>query len=77
MMTKQTLERSRLTFDFSAKVAHIGSQSIYQNIVFSVTTRPYGTMAINKVQRSRLTFEPRSLILEFDQYIKQSCLRNN
>ena len=40
MMTKQTLERSRLTFDLSAKVAHIGSQSIYQKIVFSVTTRP-------------------------------------
>ena len=28
------------------------------------------TMAINKFQRSRLTFQPRSLILEFHQYIK-------
>ena len=31
---------SRLTFDISAKVAHVGVPSTYQNIVFSETTRP-------------------------------------
>ena len=34
------LQRSRLTFDLSAKVAHIGVPSIYKNIVFSETTEP-------------------------------------
>ena len=35
-------QRSRLTFDLSAKVAHIGVSSTYMylNIVFSETTRP-------------------------------------
>ena len=33
-------QRSRLTFDLSAKVAHIGVLSTYLNIVFSETTRP-------------------------------------
>ena len=33
-------QRSRLTFNFSAKVAHIGVPSTYQNIVSSETTRP-------------------------------------
>ena len=33
-------QRSRLTFDLSAKVAHIGVPSSYLNIVFSETTRP-------------------------------------
>ena len=33
-------QRSRLTFDLSAKVAHIGVPSTYLNIVFSATTRP-------------------------------------
>ena len=33
-------QRSRLTFDFSAKVAHIGVPSTYKNIVFSQTTGP-------------------------------------
>ena len=33
-------QRSRLTFDLSAKVAHIGVPSIYLNIVFSKTIRP-------------------------------------
>ena len=31
-------QRSRLTFDFSAKVTHIGVRSIYSIIVFSETT---------------------------------------
>ena len=33
-------QRSCLTFDFSAKAAHIGVPSTYYNIVFSETTRP-------------------------------------
>ena len=33
-------QRSRLTIDVSAKVAHIGVPSTYLNIVFSETTRP-------------------------------------
>ena len=33
-------QRSRLTFDLSAKVAHIGVPSTNLNIVFSETTRP-------------------------------------
>ena len=33
-------QRSRLTFDLSAKVAHIGVPSTYLNIVFSETTWP-------------------------------------
>ena len=32
--------QARLTFDLSAKVAHIGVPSTYLNIVFSETTRP-------------------------------------
>ena len=34
-MTINKFQRSRLTFDLSAKVAHIGVPSMYQNIVFS------------------------------------------
>ena len=33
-------QRSRLTFDLSAKVAHTGVPSTYLNIVFSETTSP-------------------------------------
>ena len=33
-------QRSRLTFDLSAEVAHIGVPSIYYNIVFSQTIGP-------------------------------------
>ena len=32
--------RSRLTFDLSAKIAHIGVLSTHSNIVSSETTRP-------------------------------------
>ena len=39
-MAINKLERSRLTFDLSAKAAHIGVPSIYQNIVFSETIGP-------------------------------------
>ena len=36
-------QRSRLTFDLSAKVSHIEVPSTYQNIVFSETTWPIET----------------------------------
>ena len=39
-MAINKFQRSRLTFDFSAKVADIGVPSTYLNIVFSETTRP-------------------------------------
>ena len=39
-MAINKFQRSRLTFDLSAKVPHIGVASIYQNIVFSETTGP-------------------------------------
>ena len=39
-MAINKFQRSRLTFDLSANVAHIGVPSSYLNIVFSETTRP-------------------------------------
>ena len=39
-MAINKFQRSRLTFNFSAKVAHIGVQSTHQNIVSSETTKP-------------------------------------
>ena len=39
-MAKNKFQRSRLTFNFSAKVAHIGVPSIYYNIVFLQTIGP-------------------------------------
>ena len=39
-MTINKFQRSRLTFDLSAKVAHIGVPLTYSNIVFSETTLP-------------------------------------
>ena len=39
-MAINKFQRSRLTFNFSAKVAHIGVPSTHQNIVSSETTRP-------------------------------------
>ena len=39
-MAINKFQRSRLTFDLSAKVAHIGVPSSYLNIVFSETNRP-------------------------------------
>ena len=39
-MAINKFQRSRLTFDLSAKVTHIGVPSRYQNIVFSETTWP-------------------------------------
>ena len=39
-MAKNKFQRSRLTFDLSAKVAHIEVPSTFLNIVFSETTKP-------------------------------------
>ena len=39
-MAINKFQRSRLSFDLSAKAAHIGVSSIYSNIVFSETTKP-------------------------------------
>ena len=39
-MAINKFQRSRLNFDLSAKVAHIGVPSTYQNIVFSEITWP-------------------------------------
>ena len=39
-MPIKEFQRSRLTFDLSAKVGHIKVPSIYKNIVFSKTIRP-------------------------------------
>ena len=39
-MAINKFQRSRLTFNFSAKVAHIGVPSTHLNIVSSETTRP-------------------------------------
>ena len=39
-MALNKFQRSRLTLDLSAKVAHIGVPSIYYNIVFSKTIGP-------------------------------------
>ena len=39
-MAINKFQRSRLTFEVSAKVAHIGVPSTYKNIVVSETTTP-------------------------------------
>ena len=39
-MAINKFQRSRLTFNFSAKVAHIGVPSTHSNIVSPETTRP-------------------------------------
>ena len=40
-MAIDKFQRSRLTFNISAKVAHVGVPSTHQNIVSSETTRPF------------------------------------
>ena len=40
-MAINKFQRSRFTFNLSAKVAHIGVHSTHQNIVSSETTRPF------------------------------------
>ena len=40
-MAINKFQRSRLTFNFAAKVAHIGVPSTHQNIASLETTRPF------------------------------------
>ena len=40
-MAINKFQRSRLAFDLSAKVSHIGVPSIYSNIIFSETIMPF------------------------------------
>ena len=40
-MAINKFQRSRLTFNFSAKVTHIGVPSTHQNTVSSETTKPF------------------------------------
>ena len=40
IVSMNKFQRSRMTFDLSAKVAHVGVPSTYLNIVFSEYTRP-------------------------------------
>ena len=47
-------QRSRLTFNFSAKVAHIGVPSTHQNIVFLGTPRPFELKFHKKTPYDRL-----------------------
>ena len=47
-------QRSRLTFSFAAKVAHIGVQSTHQNIVSSETTSPFELKFYMKTPYDRL-----------------------
>ena len=44
----------RLTFNFSAKVSHIGVPSTHQNIVSSETTRPFELKFHKKTSYDRL-----------------------
>ena len=48
-------QRSRLTFHFSAKVAHIGVPTTHQNIVSPETTRPFELKFHMKTPYDRLT----------------------
>ena len=43
-----------LTFNFSAKVSHIGEPSTHQNVVFSETTRPFELKFHMKTPYARL-----------------------
>ena len=53
-MAINKFQRSRLTFNFSAKVAHIGVPSTHQNIVSSETTRPFELKFHMKIPNDRL-----------------------
>ena len=53
-MAIKMFQRSRLTFNFSAKVAHIGVPSTHQNIVSSETTRPFELKFHMKTPHDRL-----------------------
>ena len=53
-MAINKFQRSRLTFNFSAKVAHIGVPSTLQNIVSSETARPFELKFYMKTPYDRL-----------------------
>ena len=53
-MAINKFQRLRLTFNFSAKVAHIGFPSTHQNIVSSETTRPFELKFHMKTPYNRL-----------------------
>ena len=53
-MAINKLQKSRLTFNFSAKVAHIGVPSTHKNIVSSETTRPFELIFHMKTPYDRL-----------------------
>ena len=53
-MAINKFQRSRLTFNFSAKVAHIGAPSTHQNIVSLETSRPFELKFHMKTSYDRL-----------------------
>ena len=53
-MAINKFQRSRLTFNFAAKVAHIGVPSTHQNIVSLETTRPFELKFYMKTPYDRL-----------------------
>ena len=53
-MAINKFQTSMLTFNFSAKVAHIGIPSTHQNIVSSETTRPFELKFHMKTSYDRL-----------------------
>ena len=53
-MAINKFQRSRLTFNFSAKVAHIGVPSTHQNIVSSETTGPFELIYHMRTPNDRL-----------------------
>ena len=53
-MAINKFQRSRLTFNFSTKVSHIGVPSTHRNIVSSETTRPFELKFHMKTPHDRL-----------------------
>ena len=53
-MAINKFQRSWFTFDLSAKVAHIGVPSIYQNIVISETNGPIELIFHMKTTKDKL-----------------------
>ena len=53
-MAINKFQRSRLAFNFSAKIAHIGVPSTHQNIDSSETTRPFELKFHMKTPNDRL-----------------------
>ena len=66
-MAINKFQRLRLTFDFSAKVAHIGFISTHLNIVFSETSRPFELKFHMKTPCDRLTKNLYQLYWSHDQ----------